>query len=122
MLEVVKEHYNFSLSLFLSLPPPSPLPPLLPLPYSFLALSPILPGHNQAGLSEDQVCEKQRSVMAGLPEFGVKDMASWFRFVVLSRPILLQGLQVRQPINAIHGLLYLIRAHCVLSVSVSECM
>ena len=37
-------------------------------------------------------------MMAGLPEFGVKDMASWFRFVVLSRPILLQGLQVRQSV------------------------
>lgn len=49
----------------------------------------------QAGLSEEQVCEKQRSVMAGLPEFGVKDMASWFRFVVISRPVLLQGLQVK---------------------------
>lgn len=48
----------------------------------------------QAGLSEEQVFERQRSVMAGLPEFGVKDMASWFRFVVLSRPSLLQGLQV----------------------------
>ena len=49
----------------------------------------------QAGLSEEQVFEKQRSVMAGLPEFGVKDMASWFRFVVISRPVLLQGLQVK---------------------------
>ena len=48
----------------------------------------------QAGLSEEQVCERQRSMMAGVPEFGVKDMASWFRFVVLSRANLLQGLQV----------------------------
>ena len=40
------------------------------------------------------MCERQRSALAGLPEFGVKDMASWFRFVVLSRPVLLQGLQV----------------------------
>lgn len=32
--------------------------------------------------------------MSGVPEFCVKDMASWFRFVVLTRPALLQGLQV----------------------------
>ena len=48
----------------------------------------------QTGLSNEQVCERQRSALAGLPEFGVKDMASWFRFVVLSRPVLLQGPQV----------------------------
>ena len=48
----------------------------------------------QPGLSEEQVCERQRAAMKGLPEFGVKDMASWFRFVVLTRPTLLQGLQV----------------------------
>ena len=65
----------------------------------------------QAGLSEEQVCQRQRSLMAGLPEFGVKDMASWFRFVVLSRPILLQGLQV----NLLR--LYFVRALYVLSVS-----
>ncbi len=38
--------------------------------------------------------EKQRQLLSGLPEFCVKDMASWFRFVVLYRPALLQGLQV----------------------------
>ena len=65
------------------------------------------------------MCERQRSVMAGLPEFGVKDMASWFRFVVLSRPILLQGLQVNQ---CIERTLYLVRPHCVSSVCVCVCV
>ena len=39
--------------------------------------------------------ERQRKMMSLLPEYGVKDMAVWFRLVVLMRPVLLQGLQVR---------------------------
>jgi len=45
--------------------------------------------------------------MSGVPEFCVKDMASWFRFVVLTRPALLQGLQV---------------SVCVMFMSIDRCM
>ena len=45
-------------------------------------------------MSEEVVRERQRKLLAGIPEYCVKDMASWFRFVVLARPALLQGLQV----------------------------
>ena len=45
--------------------------------------------------------------MSGVPEFCVKDMASWFRFVVLTRPALLQGLQV---------------SVCVMFMSIDVCM
>ena len=41
------------------------------------------------------MCERQRKAFAAVPEFCVKDMAAWFRFVVLSTPLLLQGLQAR---------------------------
>ena len=37
---------------------------------------------------------RQRKLLAGVPDYCVKDMCIWFRFVVLSKPVLLQGLQV----------------------------
>ena len=64
-------------------------PPLLTLPCLTCTLS-----TPQGGVSEEEVFERQRKAMSGVPEFCVKDMAVWFRFVVLSRPALLQGLQV----------------------------
>ena len=48
----------------------------------------------QVGLKEEKVFERQCLLMAGVPEFGMKDMATWFRFVVLNMPILLDKLQV----------------------------
>ena len=48
----------------------------------------------QSELSEEEVCEKQRKLLSGLPEFCVKDMASWFKLVAQFKPKLLQGLQV----------------------------
>ena len=48
----------------------------------------------QEGGKEEEVCQRQCKLLARLPEFCVKDMASWFGFVARFRPVLLQGLQV----------------------------
>ena len=48
----------------------------------------------QEGDTRLAVEEKQRQVMCRLPEFCVRDMAVWFRLIVLMRPVFLQGLQV----------------------------
>lgn len=45
-------------------------------------------------MSEAEVAARQKQLLSQVPEFGVKDMAAWFRFVVLIRPTLLQSLQV----------------------------
>ena len=49
----------------------------------------------QEGLGQDDVHERQQQLLVGLPEFCVKDMALWFKFVAVHRPALLQGLQVQ---------------------------
>lgn len=59
----------------------------------------------EEGLSEAVVCERQRKAFAAVPEFCVKDMAAWFRFVVLSTPLLLQGLQLTPFVDCCVGLL-----------------
>ena len=48
----------------------------------------------QPGLSEEEVQQEQRRIFSALPEFGVKDMVRWFRFVLRIRANLLRGLQV----------------------------
>lgn len=54
---------------------------------------------------EEEVREKQRQLLSGLPAFCVKDMASWFRFVAVHRPMLLQGLQLTPMVDCCVGLL-----------------
>ena len=67
-------------------------PPLFS-PLSLLMPSlPFLP--MQEGVPTSEVAARQRKIMGSLPEFCVRDMAVWFRVVVLMRPVLLQGLQV----------------------------
>ncbi|XP_078607185.1 uncharacterized protein LOC144879516 isoform X2 [Branchiostoma floridae x Branchiostoma japonicum] len=52
----------------------------------------------QQGLKETEVRRQQKRVFSQLPEFLVKDMATWFRFVVTNsmvvHPSILQGIQL----------------------------
>lgn len=59
----------------------------------------------QGDLAEAEVHQSQQQLLSGLPEFCVKDMASWFRFVALHRPKLLQGLQLAPMVDCCVGLL-----------------
>ena len=48
----------------------------------------------QSGSSTEAVQVAQRIRLEAFPEHAIKDMATWFGFIVGSRPNLLQGLEV----------------------------
>ena len=50
----------------------------------------------QPGLSEAEIMAAQQSVFSHIPEYCVKDMAQWFRFLVMHCSNLLRSLPVRK--------------------------
>ena len=57
--------------------------------------------------------------MAGIPEYSIKDMVNWFRFVAASHPRLLSGLEASLSsfnafcVNFVHGFINTYEISCM---------